>query len=110
MTCGGSHADGASDEETAPSRSRVSLAPLTAQDAAEPSAPPPSAHAQVFAFCDEQIAWYERHKRIASSFYQYLQVLVIVLGGLTPILLLVGTASIPSWVRALPAALAAMLA
>jgi hypothetical protein len=90
--------------------SHATPTPLSQQDVGEHSPQPASAHAQVLAFWGEQIAWYDHHKRVASRLYQYLQVLVIVLGGLTPILLLVPDPTIPRWVQALPAALAAMLA
>ena len=58
--------------------------------------------------CAQQVEWYERHARIASRSFTVFQAAAIVLGALTPVLILV--TNLPKAVQALPAALASIAA
>lgn len=59
--------------------------------------------------CDAQIRWYDQHTRRSQNLSNVFQVATIVLGALTPVLLLWGTA-LPVALQALPSALAAVAA
>jgi hypothetical protein len=58
--------------------------------------------------CDGRIRWYERYARKAWMWWYALQMSVIVLGGLTPILILVS--DLPKTFQALPSAIAVVAA
>jgi Protein of unknown function (DUF4231) len=57
---------------------------------------------------ERQLAWYEKHAARNRVMYQVFQTATIVLGGLTPILVL--WTSLPKTIQALPAALASVAA
>jgi hypothetical protein len=56
--------------------------------------------------CDDQIAWYETTKSSTRTLHLTLTISTIVLGGLTPVLIL--WSDLPKAIQALPSALAAM--
>jgi hypothetical protein len=58
--------------------------------------------------CQDQIMWYEKTKRQTRNLHQSLKISTIVLGGLTPLLIL--WSDLPKPIQALPSALAAMTA
>ncbi len=58
--------------------------------------------------CQEQIRWYEAHATKASTLYRVFQTAAVVLGGLTPILIL--WTDVPKPIQALPGAGAAIAA
>jgi Protein of unknown function (DUF4231) len=55
-----------------------------------------------------QLRWYERHARQSRIQYQALQAATVILGGATPVLVLVG--GVPKWLQAVPGALGAIAA
>jgi hypothetical protein len=56
--------------------------------------------------CDDQITWYEKTKSSTITLHLFLAISTIVLGGLTPVLIL--WSDLPKPIQALPSALAAM--
>jgi Protein of unknown function (DUF4231) len=62
----------------------------------------------ILAECQSSIEWYRKRKTVPRILYQGSQMSIIVLGALTPVLILV--TDLPKWAQALPAAVASMAA
>src|SRR2546428_6851577 len=58
--------------------------------------------------CQSSINWYQKRKTLPRVLYQASQMSIIVLGALTPVLILI--TDLPKWAQALPAAVASMAA
>ena len=63
--------------------------------------------------CESHIAWFAKHKIRARLLHRFSQVSVIVLGALTPVLIMFSDSvspPIPKWLQALPAAISSIVA